>query len=592
MAELWSDILYTDVMQSDGYIVDYAILTTYSLDMPSLLAVPFALGTMNELDEAAFRSPHLILEAVNRAVDKFVVFCNAGCIAVPQRDSKLYTLLEHSVVQITLEAKGHGFVNFHPKVWVVKETNPDSGESQIKVVVLSRNLTGSNDLDVVCELVGKIRSKPASNKAQQKHAPLMDFLKWLGKRSARRISKNIDYIIDDIQYINSFELDGSPFEDYDFFPMGIDGYNGIEQCLEREMLDGAGDIVVISPFVDMKTMQMMTRCNHRSRKTLIARYSSIDNEMLSLFGDGVYVPKEVLTDRVEKDIAVDLHEKVYFIHNNHTGNNQLYLGSTNATQNGFDRNVEFLLRLTFERYQCSYDKFRKELINDGKDCMFERITAVSPDNTAKEDSSDELYLRKVISAIKQAEIQEKDNSYTVIISCYSSKMQNDIDSFIYPLGCDNLKRKLTPNGVLFDGLDLPMLTEFYVIKVGEVERVVKIETKGMPTEARDKAIFRSIIDTKGKFINYLAFMLTDNVEQYIVESHELEKERPIGGYNTTDQEISISLYEDMVRMAYTDPSRISSIKSLMDQASDDVIPEHFKEMYATFEKALNKIYRL
>ena len=165
MAELWSDILYTDVMQSDGYIVDYAILTTYSLDMPSLLAVPFALGTMNELDEAAFRSPHLILEAVTRAVDKFVVFCNAGCIAVPQRDSKLYTLLEHSVVQITLEAKGYGFVNFHPKVWVVKETNPDSGESQIKVVVLSRNLTGSNDLDVVCELVGKIRSKPASNKA-------------------------------------------------------------------------------------------------------------------------------------------------------------------------------------------------------------------------------------------------------------------------------------------------------------------------------------------------------------------------------------------------------------------------------------------
>lgn len=224
--------------------------------------------------------------------------------------------------------------------------------------------------------------------------------------------------------------------------------------------------------------------------------------------------------------------------------------------------------------------------------MFERITAVSPDNTAKEDSRDELYLRKVISAIKQAEIQEKDNSYTVIISCYSSKMQNDIDSSIYPLGNGSLECRLTADGVQFDGLDLPMLTEFYVIKVGEVERVVKIETKGMPTEARDIAIFRSIIDTKSKFINYLAFMLTDNVEQYILESHELEKERTIGGYNTTDQEISISLYEDMVRMAYTDPSRISSIKSLMDKASDDVIPEHFKEMYATFEKVLNKIYRL
>ena len=37
---LWNDIVYTDVLQSDGFVIDYAVCTTYSLDMPSLLSVP------------------------------------------------------------------------------------------------------------------------------------------------------------------------------------------------------------------------------------------------------------------------------------------------------------------------------------------------------------------------------------------------------------------------------------------------------------------------------------------------------------------------------------------------------------------------
>ena len=134
---LWNDIVYTEVMQSDGFVVDYAICTTYSLDMPTLLSVPFMLGTMAELTEDTMRSPHFILEAINRSADKFAVFCNAGCIAVPQANSKLYSLLEHSVVQVTLPNKGNGYVNFHPKLWVIKETNPETGEKQIKLVVLS-----------------------------------------------------------------------------------------------------------------------------------------------------------------------------------------------------------------------------------------------------------------------------------------------------------------------------------------------------------------------------------------------------------------------------------------------------------------------
>lgn len=594
MAEaLWNDIVYTDVMQSDDYVVDYAVCTTYSLDMSTLLSVPFMLGTMADLTETTMRSPHLILETINRSAGKFVVFCNVGCIAVPQANSKVYALLERSVVQVTLPAKGGGFVNFHPKVWVVKETNPETGEGQIKFVALSRNLTCSNDLDVVCELVGKIGKKPAAKKAQTKHTPLVDFLTWLiGKANDRTIRKNMRTICNDISYIERFDLTDSPFEDYDFFPMGIPGYDGYSKCLEQDILDHAAEMLIISPFVDMDVLNKMVNCAPSAKKTLITRHSSVTQDMISIFNDGVYVPKEVLTDKVEKDVAVDLHEKVYFVHR-YEGNlsyNHLYLGSTNATKNGFKRNVEFLLHLQFAPYKSSYDKYRSELINDSKDCMFEKVVSIPEDDTPKEDITNELMLRIAIAAIQEAQITSAADNYTITIQCCQTKLPDE-DVYLYPLGCEGKETSLT-DGIAFTGLQLSSLTEFYVIRIGDLQRVIKIPTDGMPTEERDNAIFRSFIDTKGKFINYLAFMLTDDVEQYILESQQLEKELSNDKATAMEQQISTSLYEDMVRMAYANPDRIASIRQIIEKADKEIVPDHFMDMYSTFENVLKQIKRL
>ena len=511
---LWNDIVYTDVLQSDGFVIDYAVCTTYSLDMPSLLSVPFMLGTMTDLTETAMHSPHLILETINQSAGKFAVFCNAGCMVVPQANSKVYSLLEQSIVQVTLQAKGGGFVNFHPKVWIIKETNPDTDAQQIKLIVLSRNLTGSNDLDVVCELIGKIGTKPATRKAQVKHTPLVDFLTWLiAKAGTRTIRKNMHSICKDIDYKN--------------------------------------------------ILKQMVSCSPGAKKTLITRHDSVTKEAIKLFNDGVYTPKEVLTDKVEKDVVVDLHEKVYFIrrYDGNSSYNHLYLGSTNATMNGFGRNVEFLLHL----------KFVEE---DG----------------GKEDVTNELMLRQAISAILQAQVRFNDGSYTITIQCQTNRMPSE-PVFLYPLGCDG-KEQVLADGLIFKDMPLDSLTEFYTIRIRDLRRLIKIHTEGMPTDERDKAIFRSFINTKGKFINYLAFMLTDEVEQYILESQQLEKELANDKTSSLEQQISTSLYEDMVKMAYKDPDRIASIRQIVEKADETVIPDHFMEMYKTFENVLKQIKRL
>lgn len=594
MAEaLWNDLVYTDVMQSDGYVVEYAICTTYSLDMPTLLSVPFMLGTMTDLTESTMRSPHLILETINRSAGKFAVFCNAGSIAVPQANSKVYALLERSVAQVTLSAKGGGFINFHPKVWVVKETNPETDEKQIKLVVLSRNLTCSNDLDVVCELVGKIGTKVATKKAQKKHKPLVDFLLWLvDKADNRSIRKNMKTICDDISCIEQFDLVDSPFEDYSFFPMGIPGYDGLSECLEDSILNHATEMIVISPFVDMKVLNKMVSCAPNAKKTLITRHSSINPQFIDMFNDGVYAPKEVLTDKVEKDVSVDLHEKVYFVRR-YEGNlsyNHLYLGSTNATANGFGRNVEFLLHLQFAPYKSSYDKYRSELINDTKECLFEKVESIPDEDLTKDDVNDELMLRSAIAVIQKAVISSTNDDYSVTIHCRQNKLPNRV-VHLYPLGCEG-KEALLADGMVFTRLSLSNLTEFYVITIDDIKRVIKIATDGMPTEERDNAIFRSFINTKGKFINYLAFMLTDDVEQYLLESQQLDKEISSDKVTHMEQQISTSLYEDMVRMAYTDPDRIASIRQIIEKADEKVIPDQFMDMYNTFENVLKQIKRL
>lgn len=62
--------------------------------------------------------------------------------------------------------------------------------------------------------------------------------------------------------------------------------------------------------------------------------------------------------------------------------------------------------------------------------------------------------------------------------------------------------------------------------------------------------------------------------------------------DTFEQQISTSLYEDMVKMAYKDPDRIASIRQIVEKADESVIPDHFVEMYSTFENVLKRIKRL
>ena len=98
-----------------GRRLDLAVLTTYTLDLEALLALPLAVVAHSDGGvEKLLEDPLLLLQAIRDAGDRIHVFVDETGIAVPQRNRELYATLEDSVHPV--RAPGGGV--FHPKVWL------------------------------------------------------------------------------------------------------------------------------------------------------------------------------------------------------------------------------------------------------------------------------------------------------------------------------------------------------------------------------------------------------------------------------------------------------------------------------------------
>ncbi len=578
------DVIFGRSLRDPDYRVDFAVGTTYSLDLDTFISLPFSLGFLEEPDEVMKKSVAYIFSALRLCSDRLAVFCNFSDIKVPPQTRKVYyALMEGSVFSVNASRRKNQIVNFHPKVWVIKETSL-AGDSKVKVIIMSRNLTRDGSLDCVCVLDGHVGDKSASKAAQAKHEPLCAFLEYLASKADSRKRTKIGHLIEDIRCIRSFDTEGSAYDDYDFLPMGIQDYSGVETL--RELTTESRDAVIVSPFLDDRTLESFSTVRNRF---LLTREDSIIEKAVELFGqENIWTMNPQMIDN-DLDESVDLHAKMYFSTPRENSEHYLYLGSTNATQGGFDRNVEFLLRLRFRPNRTSFYDFRSYFTDDAEKRFSQMVGLPVGASDAQLEYRQSLALRRVIASIKDATVmpdEQKEGRYSVALRLASCEDA----ATIYPLMRPDLKSELTSGQVCFEGLSLIELTEFYVVECEELSRVVKIPTRGIPSE-RDDEICRQVIGSRSQFMDCISFLLSESKASYVID-RAMSSSLPTSSGEGEGEDVAFAaVYESILRQAYEDPDTFDDIRTFVDSLPADVVPEEFDSLYRMMCKAVKSVRR-
>ena len=603
--DLLKDLIYGEQIISDGCKVDLAVGMTYSLNLEAMLTVPLAFGALGELDSNVRQSPAYLLEGIRRTSDRIVLFCNKGGISVPKEVREIYSLLENSIFEVQNDMSRHKYIpsNFHPKIWLVKETDQE-GSSWLKLAVMSRNLEFSSCLDICCTLRGKIRGR-RSIAGSQRHKPLKEMLLWLSGYTDRNNTSKVRDLAEMLDYVERFELD-EPFqtkdeqndEGYDFFPFVYDKQEFAPYTEPLKLMMQGERILIVSPFIDIKTLTWLTihkktKVPGRSCAILITKKEYVTQGVFDLF-DEVWIPNDTMLDNTTA--LVDIHAKMYLVqqYSKEPLGYTLYLGSTNATENGFGRNAEFLLSLRYKRTTNDrINELKEEIVGENR---FIKLDAPNPDAThERPGNKEEIALKSAINLLKKAVITRGEDE-----RCYNIELQTKYRAAegirIRPIQCQNNWQPLSER-VLFKEIDLSKLSVFYVLSIpqpnseNDLEMVAKVDTKGMP-DTRDEAIYRCIVRNKQELMDYVAFMLSDRPAEFYFEQQLLKEERKRINRYQNSANWTMPLYEQLLRTASSNPSQITEVQRFVNKMDPRIVPAELTQMLDMFKNVAKQIARV
>lgn len=589
-----NDLVYNEIVATPGYELEFAVGTTYSLDAEAYLAIALSFARLGDATDADFQSPLRLLEGLRQANKRVAIFCNRGGLQPPVRTNPLYAMLDKSVFEVADESKGKELANFHPKIWVIKEHSlDDRSKRQIKLIVMSRNLTKDSSLDIAVTMTAPLGIR-TNAELRRKHQPLKDLLFILADKANAYKRKKIKQLANELDTMGSLKL-AHPYEDYEFLPIHF-GENLNPAINLRQDLPGER-MAVVSPFIDAETLVWLNDYRRTQEKLLITRLDSLTPEIMELYSGGnmeVWVMSQIAE---QNDIQpMNLHAKMYFSWGIKGGGINLWLGSANATHSGFYRNSEFMVKLKLKRGRNQFEDFKAEFCDEKKQ-MCERITSLPDIETVKEDNSLAISVRKNLISRNNltAQVVSTGDDYIITVN---AKRIKDIHGKITlaPIQEPWNEVELTPElqQCRVKVTTRSHLSEFYILKVvpfdediTPVKIVIKINTTGIP-EDRDDHIFRSLIDTRDKFLNYVEMMITDRPQE--LASLMLQTDDTISmGSNAMVTHRGNTLYESLLRIAATNPDRLEDIEDLVNRLDTKVVPDSFRQMSEMFKRSIKKL---
>ena len=346
--------LFLDALRPpDGYTLDRAVGTTFTLDLMTLLAVPLAFTFRDAQDEDGqlATEPLSILESARRYADRIAVFYQGGFTGVPRAGQPALAFIEESVIAAfppQRELLGHYASIFHPKVWVLRYIPREATEGEpirYRLVCQSRNLTFDTSWDVSLVLNGELSENRVN--AYSINRPLSDFVGKLSSLASEPISstqrESVELLADELLRVRFDPPNG--LEVSRFLPFGLSRSNLPYPDLDRRPL------LVISPFLDGAFLKSIIR--RRRRSVLISRREELLKAPADAVGafDEVYAFRSGLEPEPEDfeeslPPLAGLHAKIFVIDDGWKA--RVAVGSANSTSAALGnppRNVEFMVEL-------------------------------------------------------------------------------------------------------------------------------------------------------------------------------------------------------------------------------------------------------
>lgn len=565
-----------------GFHLDFAVGTTYSLDLDALVGAALALALGEETDSALLENPVCLLEALRTAGEQVTLFCEDGQIALPGRATSLYILLEKMVCPVRVDkGRGQGYPSFHPKFWLLRY----AGERALyRIVVLSRNLTFDRSWDVAFSMDGE-----KGESSGEKNEPVRDFLRYLAGHlpdtpAGKEKRGKLNALIRELPFV-TFSTGEKMFSDFEFLPTGIP-HRSIRTA---PLFTGTfRELLVMSPFLSGGVIRDF---NGRARQcALFTRAASLvklrpadcSNFRLYTLRDGVIDGEADLSGEEGAAQRQDIHAKLYM------ADRDLYVGSLNASHNAVYRNVEFMLRLRSSGHYLSMDKLLAALRGSdpgGSGDPFQE-TALS-DSVRGDEGQSRLdgFGKELVRCQPAASVTADGERYTLRLT-FGALPASPCTVTVRPLLAKGLTAPLAEE-MTFRGLELTQLSEFFVVSVSEfgdpIHRLLLIPVEGMPEE-REGSVVSAVVKDVG-LVRYIAFLLGDDAVLSTLEQNAVGENR-----NSLRRRDGIPpLYEKMLLAAATDKSKFQSVDSLlrlMEGGETDRELEEFKTLYNTFKKAV------
>ena len=595
-------LLFEALRPPEGYSLDAAIGTTYSLELTALLTAPlaFTIFDWEDRDGRPTADPLVLLEALRSHARRITIFSQVGRIAVPAQHQPLFAYLEESVVEV---AAPHPDGVFHPKVWALRFTGEER-PTIYRFLCLSRNLTFDRSWDTALVLEGELIDR--QNAIADNH-PLGDFFAALPGLAVRGVTDEVAerarMIEHEIRRVR-FELPPG-FDGVRFVPMGLD------QRRSWPFPDNDRQMMVVSPFLSSSVLNDLS--GRKDGCVLVSRQEALDQispDVLARFTRLFTMADEAQPeDADEESAAVEqtgdeslrgLHAKLFVMDDGWRA--RLWTGSANATHAAFAHNVEFLVELEGSNSNCGV----KAVLGSGNNSTSLENLLV-PYTPPEERPPDGDPLRHEVEVIRGAiaaagfrlvaREATDDEGWALALHAQPGTA---IDP---PASCEIVCRPvslraehalpLDPAGdplVTFSPLSPAALTTFVAFTVtvrddGEqasAHFVLNLPLEGGPDDRRER-ILENVLKDRGSVLRFLMMLLADDYNDVSALMGSI-MDSTRAGSSGAEVMLDIPLFEVMMRALHRDPTKLDRVARLVEDLSATeegrrLFPEGFDEVW-------------